>query len=151
MAAMAPQKKHWIEWCFFPSWEKSFFVSLCRKMISLNRLLIELRRKHRAYMLTRCVRIPRTCPEIWSSHTPNMNNDLMKNHQLAWEENPIPRACAAKNETQRTPKRFNFAGGQIKKLSVYVIRVCEKSTSLCRKMHSNRHLWEGCSVQNRIK
>ena len=48
-------------------------------------------------------------------------------------------------------KTVQFCGCQIKMLSVYVIRVCEKSTSLCRKMHSNRHLREGCSVQNHMK
>ena len=48
-------------------------------------------------------------------------------------------------------KTVQFYGCQVKMLSVYVTRVCEKSTSLCRKMHSNRHLREGCFVQKQMK
>ena len=110
MTAKEPQKKHLLNWCFVSSCEWSNSVSLCRKMISSDRLLPETRRKRHPYMLLECVRIPRTCAEIWSSRTANMNDDLMKNHQLACEGDPISRACAEKNETQRTSKRFNFAG-----------------------------------------
>ena len=96
MTANEPQKKHLIEWCFVSSWEWSNFVSLCRKMITSDRLLTEARRKRHPCMLLECVRIPRACAEIWSSHTANMNNDLIKNYQFACDGVQIPWACAEK-------------------------------------------------------
>ena len=130
MAANEPQKKHLIEWCFVSSREWSNFVSLCRKMISSDRLLTDARRNRHPCMLLECVRIPRACAEIWSSHTAHMNNDLIKNRHFACDGVQIPRACAEKMNLKTVPCREC----EIKLSSVYVKRVCEKSTSWCRKM-----------------
>ena len=110
MTRKEPQKKHLLEWCFVSSCEWSNSVSLCRKMISSDRLLPETRRKRHPCMLLECVRIPRTCAEIWSSHTANMNNDLIKNHQFACEGAPNSTSLCRKNEPQWTSKRCNFVG-----------------------------------------
>ena len=122
MAANEPQKKHLIEWCFVSSCEWSNSVSLCGKMISSDRLLPETRRKRHPYMLLECVRIPRTCAEIWSSRTANMNDDLMKNHQLTCEGDPISRACAEKMKLSE-PQNASI----LRVSNQNVIRVCYSS------------------------
>ena len=119
-------------------------------MIISDRLLTEARRQRHPCMLLECVRIPRTCAEIWSSRTANMNNDLMKNHQLACEGDPIPRACAEKMKLSEPQN-----GSILRVSSQNVIRVCHSSVweihEPVRKMHSNEHLREGCFVQKQMK
>ena len=97
-------------------------MSLCRKIISSDRLLLEARRKPHPCMLRERVRIPRACAEIWSSHTANMKNDLIKNHQLACEGDPIPRAYAEKMKLSEPQN-----GSSLRVSNQNVIRVCYSS------------------------